>query len=106
MKLRHTERGIRMKFMRLWFIACIVLLPALCWAAAGDSEYGYPIPGSYEATIQGTPPSLKPELPEKIPVKQLVLDISPDHKKPDIFDPLSKLPVIFPAWYHGHGVPQ
>ena len=21
-------------------------------------------------------------------------------------DPLSKLPVIFPAWYHGHGVPQ
>jgi len=74
-----------MKSVRSWFIACIVLLPWLCWAAAGDSEYGYPIQGSYEATIQGTPPSLKPELPEKIAVKQLVLDIIQDLKKPDIF---------------------
>jgi len=44
-----------MKHLRLAVIfwLCLVLLPAACWAA--DDGYGYPIPGSYEATILGTP---------------------------------------------------
>ena len=42
-----------MKHLKLLLIAGLVLLPALCRAA--DDGYGYPIPGSYEATILGTP---------------------------------------------------
>ncbi|OPY71622.1 MAG: Alpha/beta hydrolase family protein [Syntrophorhabdus sp. PtaU1.Bin050] len=73
-----------MKHMkRFALVFCLILLPIV--SAAADDDYGYPIPGPYEATILGTPNSLKPELPEKIPVKQLVIDIVPGLKKPDIF---------------------
>lgn len=65
------------------FIACITLLPSP--GRAADDSYGYPIPGSYEATILGTPAKLMPELPATIPTRQLVLDIFPDRKKPQIF---------------------
>ena len=51
-----------MKHLRLIFIACILLLPVPGLAA--DDGYGYPIPGSYEASIIGTPAKLMPELPE------------------------------------------
>ncbi|HJX36722.1 MAG TPA: hypothetical protein VJ280_07175, partial [Dehalococcoidales bacterium] len=46
----------------LWL--CLVLLPAAGWAA--DDGYGYPIPGSYEATILGTTDNLKLVPPDKI----------------------------------------
>lgn len=72
-----------MKPLKLLLVAVLILLPTLCRAA--DDGYGYPIPGSYEATILGTPDNLKPKLPDKIPVKQLVLDVLPDRKKPPIF---------------------
>jgi hypothetical protein len=74
-----------MKHLRLAVIfwLCLVLLPAACWAA--DDGYGYPIPGSYEATILGTPDNLKLAPPDKISIRQLVLDVIPDIKKPDIF---------------------
>jgi len=65
------------------FIACLVLAPVSGLAA--DDGYGYPIPGAYEATILGTPAKLMPELPAKIPVRQLVLDVIPDRKRPSIF---------------------
>ncbi|HLO25288.1 MAG TPA: alpha/beta hydrolase [Geobacteraceae bacterium] len=72
-----------MKHLKQMLIVCLVLLPALSWAA--DDGYGYPIPGSYEATIMGTPAQLKPELPKEVPVKQLALEIFPDRKTPDVF---------------------
>ena len=72
-----------MKHLKQMLIVCLVLLPALCRAA--DDGYGYPIPGSYEATIMGTPAQLKPELPKEVPVKQLALEIFPDRKTPDVF---------------------
>lgn len=52
---------------------------------AADDSYGYPIPGSYEATILGTPAKLMPELPAKISTREIVLDVIPDRKKPPIF---------------------
>jgi hypothetical protein len=52
---------------------------------AADDGYGYPIPGSYEATILGTPASLMPEFPAKMRTRQLVLDVIPDRKRPKIF---------------------
>jgi pimeloyl-ACP methyl ester carboxylesterase len=72
-----------MKKLRLIIIAFFVLLPAISRAA--DDNYGYPIPGSYAATILGTPDQLKAELPKEIPLKKLVLDIILDLKKPDVF---------------------
>jgi hypothetical protein len=72
-----------MKHLRLIFIACILLLPVPGLAA--DDGYGYPIPGSYEASIIGTPASLIPEFPAKIPTRELVLHIFPNRQIPPIF---------------------
>jgi len=44
-----------MTYLRLLFIACLVLLPVAGQAA--DDGYGYPIPGSHEATILGHRPA-------------------------------------------------
>lgn len=71
-----------MKHLKLVIIACLVLLPTLCRAA---DDYGYPIPGSYEATILGTPDEFKPELPKEIRTRELVLEVIPDLKKPELF---------------------
>jgi hypothetical protein len=72
-----------MMHLRLLLIACLVLLPTASLAA--DDGYDYPIPGSYEATILGTPAALVPDLPTKMRTRQLVLDIFPDREKPPIF---------------------
>jgi hypothetical protein len=72
-----------MKQMKLLLIITIILLPALCQAA--DKGYGYPIPTPYAATILGTPPQLKPELPEKISSKELVLEPIPGLTKSEAF---------------------
>jgi pimeloyl-ACP methyl ester carboxylesterase len=69
--------------LRFLFIACLVLLPVPGLAA--DDGYGYPIAGSYEATIAGTPASLVPKFPVKMRTRQLVLDVIPDREKPPIF---------------------
>lgn len=67
----------------LLFIACITLLPSP--GRAADDSYGYPLPGSYEATILGTPAKLMPEFPATMRTRQLVLDVFPERKKPPIF---------------------
>lgn len=72
-----------MTVLRLLITTCLVLLPVT--ALAADDGYGYPVPGSYEATILGTPASLMPVFPAKIPTRQLVLDVIPDRQKPPIF---------------------
>ncbi len=73
-----------MKHLRFLYIACLVLLP-LTGYAADEGYYGYPLTGSYEATILGTPVDMIPELPAKIPTRQLVLDVIPDRIRPPIF---------------------
>lgn len=72
-----------MLYLRLLFITCFFLstVPSL----EADEGYGYPITGSYEASILGTPASLMPEFPAKMRVRQLVLDVIPDRQKPPIF---------------------
>ena len=72
-----------MKHLRFVIIVYLVLLPTLC--RAEDDGYGFPIPGSYAATVMGTLGELKPKLPAEIPTKELVLDVIPGLKKPDIF---------------------
>ena len=73
-----------MMYLRMLLIAgCFLLLSVPSRAA--DDNYGYPIPGSYEATILGTPANLMAEFPEKMRVRQLVLDVIPDRQKQPIF---------------------
>ncbi len=72
-----------MKHLRLLFIVCLVLLPLP--TSAADEDYGYPLTGSYEATILGTPVDMIPLFPAKTPTRQLVLDVIPGRIKPPIF---------------------
>ena len=72
-----------MMYLKLLFIACLVLSPVAGLAA--DDGYGYPIAGSHEATILGTPAKLMPEFPAKMRTRQLVLDVIPDREKPPVF---------------------
>lgn len=74
---------VSMMQLRFLFCAVLVMIPVFCNAA--DSDYGYPIPGPYGATIVGTPAALKGELPKKIKAKRLVVDVTPGMTKPDIF---------------------
>jgi hypothetical protein len=70
-------------YLTLLIISCLFLLPSP--APAADDGYGYPIPGSYEATIMGTPANLIPPFPAKMPIRQLVLDVIPGRQKPPVF---------------------
>jgi pimeloyl-ACP methyl ester carboxylesterase len=72
-----------MKMLFVGILLCFFMVPVLVNAA--DDDYGYPIPGSYEATILGTPVKLMPELPAQIPIRQLVLNVIPGRKKPPVF---------------------
>lgn len=73
----------RMTQLRFIIIICLVLLPFSSFAAGDD--YGYPIPDPYAATILGTPAELMPKLPTGIRIKQLVLNVIPERKKPPVF---------------------
>ena len=72
-----------MKWLMLCIIVCAGLLPAT--GRGADDGYGYPIPGSYEATILGTPDQLKAKPPDKIRVRQLTVDVISDLDRPDVF---------------------
>lgn len=69
--------------LRLLFLICFILAPLSCFAA--DDGYGYPITGSYEATIMGTPVILMPEFTASDRPRELVLNIFPDRKIPPVF---------------------
>ncbi len=68
--------------LKLFCIVCM-LLPMSVHAL--DENYGYPIKGSHEASILGTPAELMPEFPASLPTRQLVLDLFPDREKPPVF---------------------
>ena len=65
----------------LWLV-CLVLAPV---ARSAADDYGYPIAGSYEATVIGTPAKLMPSFPAKIRTRQLVLEVIPERDKPSVF---------------------
>ena len=82
---RHNHLNSRnaMRLLILLLILSFILSPLPC--IAEDDGYGYPIPGSNEATILGTPVNLMPEFPVSMRVRQLVVNVIPDRKKPPIF---------------------
>ncbi len=64
-------------------IICLAMSPLP--GIASEDGYGYPIQGSNEATILGTPASLMPKFTATMRTRQLVLDVIPDRQKPPIF---------------------
>ena len=72
-----------MKLSGFLIVCCLILFPASGFAA--DDGYGYPIPGSYEATILGTPAALMPQFPTGMRVERLTLDVNPGRVRPPIF---------------------
>ena len=74
--------GLRSVRPLLLFLICLILSPSSSRAA---DDYGYPIAGSYEATIIGTPAKLMPVLPAKMRTRELVLQVIPGREKPPFF---------------------
>ena len=72
-----------MKLLHLLLATCLLLLPAS--GRSAEEPYGYPVEGSYEATIMGTPDALRPELPKSIPTKKLILHPRGDLNTPGVF---------------------
>lgn len=72
-----------MKALATLLLAGLLLLSAVTPGTC--DTYGYPIHGAYAATIIGTPASLKPELPERTPTRDLLLRIFPERHVPDLF---------------------
>jgi pimeloyl-ACP methyl ester carboxylesterase len=68
--------------LKLLIVVCLVFLPAVSLA---EKQYGYPIPGPYEATILGTPVNLIPVFPAKMRTRQLLLEVIPGREKPPVF---------------------
>lgn len=80
-------------------VGCLLLLPA---ASRGDEGgYGYPITDSYASTILGTPQRLRPEVTEKVPIENLVLES--DKEKPDVF--FYDRGLRYTAAFQGHKAP-
>lgn len=72
-----------MKRVMVLVAVCLCLLPTL--GAGAEERYDYPIEDAYAATILGTPPALRAPPPEKMRVRELLFDVLPDVKKPDVF---------------------
>ena len=64
-----------------FLLAAIWLSPG--WASA--DAYDYPITNKYLATVAGTPPAFRAELPKKIPLKHRSITIFEDREVPEPF---------------------
>ncbi len=65
----------------LHLLVFIIVFPA--WAEPG--HYGYPINEPYAATVVGTPPEYRAELPKRINKKDFKLTVFEDRIKPELF---------------------
>ena len=64
----------------------LVLLLATIWLSTGwasTDAYDFPIDNKFLATVIGTPPEYRAELPKKIPLKQRSITIFEDREVPD-----------------------
>ena len=72
--------------MRSRFLMCLALVLALAVpAGAGAKDYDFPIADPFAATIVGTPPAWRADLPERVRLQVRELVVFPDRKVPDVF---------------------
>jgi hypothetical protein len=93
-KDRRAERAGRRPLDRWAVVPLLLLLIAACTTAPKpgmtvlqppERPYEYPWVDPYAATVVGTPPVLKADLPNKISIDELELQIFPDRPIPEIF---------------------
>jgi hypothetical protein len=66
-------------------VLCLWLCLTVSPGAGAEDSYGYPHADAYAATILGTPPALRAPQPEKMRVRELVLEVRPGLKRPEVF---------------------
>jgi len=93
-KGRRSERAGRRTLARRAVVALLLPLIAACTTAPKpemtvlqppERPYEYPWIDPYVATVVGTPPVLKADLPGKISIDELELEIFPDRPIPEVF---------------------
>ena len=65
---------------------CLGFLLAIMWLSTGWASadtYDFPIDNRFLATVVGTPPEYRAELPDKIPLKRRSIDIFEDREAPE-----------------------
>ena len=91
---RRAERAGRRTFDPWAVVPLLLLLIAACTTAPKpamtvlqppERPYEYPWIDPYTATVVGTPPVLKADLPKKISIDELELEIFPDRPIPEVF---------------------
>ncbi len=85
----HAVQGASARLLRL-SLALVATALAMLWLQAGAAAQGYDFPliNPYAATVVGTPPVYRAELPERLPKQELGLTVFPERRIPELF------------WYH------
>ncbi len=85
----HAVQGASARLLRL-SLALVATALAMLWLQAGAAAQGYDFPliNPYAATVVGTPPVYRAELPERVPKQELGLTVFPERRIPSLF------------WYH------
>jgi acetyl esterase/lipase len=79
--------GSSRKAARRMALLVLVLASVMAWPARAetDADYGYPFADPLQATVLGTPPAYRAELPEEVPSRVHRLLVHPRRPIPDIF---------------------
>jgi predicted alpha/beta-fold hydrolase len=74
---------VNLKLIKSLLLICSSIIVST--AQADSDSYAYPIDEPYTATVVGTPPELRADLPKNIKEKNLKLTVFKDREKPDLF---------------------
>jgi hypothetical protein len=83
--LRRTINPLAAVALLLLAACEAVPKPAMTVLQPPERPYDYPWVDPYTATVVGTPPVLKADLPKKIPIDELELRVFPDRAIPEVF---------------------
>ena len=83
-KVKRMRMNSHVLLSVLLTVACWSFPLSICQAQEQETPYNYPDVSPYAATVIGTPPALKADLPKQIPVEDRELSVFPDRALPDI----------------------
>ena len=85
----HAVRIATAGLVRLSALLAAIALAALSLQTGAAAQgYDYPFVNGYAATVIGTPPVYRAELPKRVPKQELGLTVFPERRIPELF------------WYH------